>query len=604
MSKTIHIAGASGYWGESAMATPQLLNAHKSGDIHLDYIVYDYLAEITMSILARSKAKNPDLGGYATDFVDAVIRPYLGDIAQTGITLIANAGGVNPDACGQAIRALIADAGLDLKVAVITGDNQMDELERIVQTHPTDMFTGATMPPPEKVASINSYLGAFPIAKALDAGTNIVITGRVVDSAVTLGACIHEFGWGAEEWDLLASGSLCGHILECGPQTTGGNFTDWELAGDISEIGYPIAEIAADGSFITTKPSETTGLVSVGTVSEQMVYEIGDPQTYLLPDVTCDFSNVTITQVGADRVEVSPAKGRAAPTHYKTCLTYADGYRTGSYLTFYGNRSTAKAKVFCDAVIKRAKNGLRASNLGDFTEVSREIIGGGSQMGVHVEAQEVVVKIAVKHPEAKGVGVFLKELTGTFLATPPGLSAFTGAGRPKPSPVVRLFSYLTPKDEIEIKIDMGDHILTHKDSVFAAGPAPSRPDAPHLVSGDVEISVETLAWARSGDKGDKANIGIIARDAAYVPALWSALTPEFIGEVMEHFLEEKTEIDRFFLPGSSSINVLMNRALGGGGAASLRNDPQAKGFAQVLLAQTIRVPAHIAQAANEKATLK
>ena len=595
MSKTIHIAGASGYWGESAMATPQLLKAHKSGDVHLDYIVYDYLAEITMSILARSKAKNPQDGGYATDFIQAVIRPHLRDIADTGITLIANAGGVNPEACGRAVRALISDAGLDLKVAVITGDNRMNDIAEIAATEPKDMFSGDPLPDLDKIASVNTYLGAFPVAKALDAGADIIITGRVVDSAVTLGACIHEFGWGAEDWDLLASGSLCGHILECGPQTTGGNFTDWELAGDISDIGYPIAEVRADGSFMTTKPPGTTGLVSVGTVSEQMVYEIGDPQSYLLPDVTCDFSDVRISQVGPDRVEVSPAKGRAAPTHYKTCLTYSDGFRAGQYLTFYGNRSTAKAKVFGDAAVKRAVKALRKSNLGEFSEVSQEIIGGGSQMGALTESSEAVLKIAVKHNEAKGVGIFLKELTGTFLATPPGLSAFTGAGRPKPSPVVRLFSYLTPKNEVAISIDVDGHVTDFKDAAFETAPNPSRPKPPSAVTGEVEVTVEDLAWARSGDKGNKGNIGIVARKAEYVDALWSALTPEFVGQVMGHFMEDTSEVERFYLPGSNSINFLMDRALGGGGAASLRNDPQAKGFGQVLLAQKILVPKDIAE---------
>lgn len=595
MTKTVNIAGASGYWGESAMATPQLLASHKAGDVRLDYIVYDYLAEITMSIMARSKANNPETGGYATDFVEAVIRPFIKDIAETGITLIANAGGVNPQACGAAVRAIIKEAGLDLKVAVISGDNRMDEIEAIAATQPKDMFSGAPMPPADSVASVNTYLGAFPIAKALAAGADIVITGRVVDSAVTLGACIHEFGWGAEDWDLLASGSLCGHILECGPQATGGNFTDWELAGDIAEIGYPIAEVSADGSFITTKPSGTTGLVTVGTVSEQMVYEIGDPQSYLLPDVTCDFSDVKITQQGPDRVYVSPAKGRAAPTHYKTCLTYSDGFRAGQYLTFYGTRSTAKAKAFGTAAVKRAEAVLRASNLGEFTEISQEVIGGGSQMGVEVDGTEAVLKIAVKHPEARGVGIFLKEMTGVFLATPPGLSAFTGAGRPKPSPVVRLFSYLTPKADITAQIDIDGDIITHKDTVFKAAPKPQRPALPETVTGDTTVSVEDLAWGRSGDKGDKGNIGIIARHADYLPALWSALTPEFVGKVMSHFMQDATEIERFYLPGSHAINFLMDNALGGGGAASLRNDPQAKGFAQVFLAQKIQVPADIAK---------
>jgi len=554
MSKTINIAGASGYWGESAMATPQLINAHKSGDVRLDYIVYDYLAEITMSILARAKAKDPKNGGYATDFVQAVIRPCLRDIAETGITLIANAGGVNPEACGRAVRALIASAQLDLKVAVITGDNRMDHIPAIAARNPKDMFSGNKMPGADKVASVNSYLGAFPIAKALDVGADIIITGRVVDSAVTLGACIHEFGWGPQDWDLLASGSLCGHILECGPQTTGGNFTDWELAGDISEIGYPIAEVQSDGSFVMTKPPGTTGLVSVGTVSEQLVYEIGDPQTYLLPDATCDFSNVTITQIGLDRVKVSPAKGRPAPTHYKTCLTYADGFRAGNYLTFYGNRSTAKAETFGAAVIKRAEKALRASNLGAFTEVSQEIIGGGSQMGTPVESSEVVLKIAVKHEQAQGVDVFLKALNGTFLATPPGLSAFTGAGRPKPSPVVRLFSYLTPKANVDISIDIEGTIIKHKDLIYSEAPNPVRPAPPKTISGDVEVLVEDLAWARSGDKGNKGNIGIIARKAEFIEALWSELTPAFVGQVMDHFMEDGSEVERFYLPGSHSIN--------------------------------------------------
>ncbi len=595
MSKTIHIAGASGYWGESTMATPQLLAAHKSGDIHLDYIVYDYLAEITMSILARAKAKNPDTGGYATDFVTAVIRPHLKDIADTGVRLIANAGGVNPMACGRAVRALIAKAGLDLKVAVITGDNLMDNINAVAAAQPRDMFSGAPMPAPETVASINAYLGAFPIAKALAAGADIIVTGRVVDSAVTLGACIHEFGWGPQDWDHLASGSLCGHILECGPQATGGNFTDWEDTGDISNIGYPIAEIRADGSFVTTKPPRTGGLVNVGTVSEQMLYEIGDPQAYLLPDVTCDFSEVTITQIGPDRVDVSPAKGRPAPPQYKTCLTYADGFRAGTYLTFYGPRSSSKAKVFAKAAIKRAEQRLRASNMGEFTEVSSEIIGGGSQMGRPVESTEVILKIAARHPDAAGVGIFLKEINGLGLATPPGLSAFTGAGRPKPSPVTRLFSYLTPKTDIEIEIDVDGEISTHRDAVYSPAEDAARPDVPAPVSGDVEICLEGLAWARSGDKGNKANIGIIARQPEYMGALWSALTPEFFSGVMGHFMEDTSEIERFHLPGSNAINFLIDRALGGGGTASLRNDAQAKGFAQVLLAQTIKVPANIAK---------
>ena len=577
------------------MATPQLLGAHLRGEVRLDYIVYDYLAEITMSILARAKAKAPDTGGYATDFVTAVIAPHLREIAQSGVKIISNAGGVNPVACGTAVRALIAKAGLDLRVAVITGDDRMETLD----TQATDMFTGAPFPPRDTVQSANAYLGAFPIAKALGAGADIIITGRVVDSAVTLGACIHEFGWNETDWDALASGSLCGHILECGPQATGGNFTDWDDVPNIANIGYPIAEVSEDGSFIVTKAPNTGGRVSVGTVSEQMLYEIGDPQSYLLPDVSCDFSEVAITRMGEDRVHVSPAKGRPAPTDYKTCLTYVDGFRAGQYVSFIGTGARAKAARFGEAVIARAQDVLRASNLGGFTEVSQEIIGGGSQMGDIFDVQEVVLKLAVSHAEAKGVGTFLKALTGTFLATPPGAAAFTGAGRPRPSPILRLFSYLTPKADVEVILDLGEHSLIHQDYIFDTAPAPTRPDTPApVLATDASLRIEDLAWGRSGDKGDTVNIGIIARRADYMPALWSALTEDFIAQVFSHFLSETSLVTKFYLPGSHAINFHITAALGGGGAASLRNDAQGKAYAQILLAQSITVPADIAEAAQ------
>jgi len=627
--KTIKIGGASGYWGESAMATPQLL---ASGG--LDYIVYDYLAEITMSIMARAKAKDPTKG-YATAFIDEVMKPLLPQIAKSGVKIIANAGGVNPEACGEAVRALIKDKGLDLKVAVITGDNILADKDEIIAKAPKDMFSGADAPNADKVASINVYLGAFPIAKALDMGADIVITGRVVDSAVTLGACIHEFGWKEDDWDLLASGSLAGHILECGPQATGGNFTDWEMSGDIANIGYPIAEIEANGSFVTTKPENTGGIVNVGTVSEQMLYEIGDPQNYILPDVTCDFSEVTITQIGDNRVQVSPAKGRRAPPTYKTCLTYMDGWRAGTYVTIYGGNATAKAAKLFDAALERANKTLRLFNLGTYTDTDCEILGSGSQMGETRESDEVVMKVAVKHPDPRGVGIFLKELAGIGLATPPGLSGFTGGGRAKPSPVVRLFSYVTPKRDVIIatnvegkkelfspsllfgknargesgrsvaEVDEGQlsssTIIPHL--VESISPSPLRGTSPPSVfsktqgRGEEEINVPLikLAWGRSGDKGNKANIGIIARKAVYLPYIWEALTTEKISNVYNHFDAKPNAIERFHLPGSNAMNILIDNVLGGGGPASLRNDAQAKGYSQILLAQSIPVSKSIAE---------
>ncbi len=592
--KVIRVGGASGYWGESAMATPQLLTED------LDYLVYDYLAEITMSILARAKAKDPTKG-YATDFIDYVMKPFLPMMAAKGVKVISNAGGVNPESCAAKVRGLIAETGLDLKVAVITGDDFMKNKYKIAQEGLVDMFSKEPFPNVENILSINAYLGAFPIAKALEMGADIVITGRCVDSAVTLGACIHEFGWGREDWDLLASGSLAGHILECGPQATGGNFTDWEQAGDIANIGYPIAEISPDGSFIVTKPKGTEGIVNRGTVAEQMLYEIGDPQKYILPDVTCDFSDVTIEQVGNNKVQVSTARGFSPPDHYKVCLTHLDGYRTGTYMTFYGQDASAKAQSLSDAAFARANKTLRLFNLGEFTETSTEILGAGSQMGVSRDSDEVVLKIACKHPDAKGVGIFLKELAGLGLATPPGLSGFTGVGRPRPSPVVRLFSYKTYKSDVEVSInldgnlDLLEYIAPSAKTQPKAQPKKGKGPSPKEVmkNAAIEVPLLNLAWGRSGDKGDKANVGIIARKPEYMPYIWWALTDAFINESFSHFNPGK--IERFYLPGSHSMNILLHDVLGGGGAASLRNDAQGKGYAQILLAKPIPVSAEIAE---------
>ena len=595
--KIIKIGGASGYWGESAMATPQLLQ--EGG---LDYIVFDYLAEITMSIMARAKAKDAN-AGYATDFISAVLTPHIGEIARQGVKIIANAGGVNPSACGAAARALIRDKGLDLKVAVITGDDLTARKDALARQAPSEMFTGAAFPPADKIASVNAYIGAMPIARALAVGADIVITGRAVDSAVTLGPCIHEFGWADDDWDRLASGSLAGHILECGPQATGGNFTDWQNAGDIADIGYPIAEISEDGSFVLTKPQGTSGVVNVGTVSEQLVYEIGDPQAYILPDVVCDFSGVEATQESADRVRVSPAKGRPAPDSYKTCLTYQDGFRVGLLLSFTGVDAEAKAQRFAEAAFARARKTFRQFNAGDFTETSVEVLGANSQFGeaYKTDAMEVVVKVAARHPDAMGAGLLLKELSGLGLATPPGLSIFAG-GRPKPSPVVRLFSYLTPKDEIAIEIDVDGETQSFRDAPGAAfdASAISRPPPPPPAGEETLtlVPLVKLAWGRSGDKGDKANVGVIARKAAYLPYIWAALTEETVAERFAHFIEggaDATKVQRFHLPGPKAINFLIDDVLGGGGVASLRNDPQGKAYAQILLTHPVGVPESMAK---------
>ncbi|HAD38308.1 MAG TPA: DUF1446 domain-containing protein [Gammaproteobacteria bacterium] len=593
--RTIRIGGASGFWGEAAMATPQLLAAGG-----LDYIVYDYLAEITMSIMARAHARDQNRG-FATDFIDAVLQPHLADMAAQGVKLISNAGGINPQTCAAAATQLIDDAGLDLTVAVVSGDDLMAHKGAFADRRITEMFSDQNFPDPKDIASINAYLGAFPIAQALALGADIVITGRCVDSAVTLGACIDAFGWKPDEFDRLAGGSLAGHILECGPQATGGNFTDWhKAAGSLADIGYPIAEVSADGSFVCTKPENTGGLVTVATVAEQALYEIGDPQAYVLPDVVCDFSSIRIEQQGPNRVLVRGAAGYTAPAAYKVCATYADGFRGGQLLTFNGFNARSKASVFADAAIARANKQIEAQQLGDFTETSIEILGGVPEkyLGSHAgDYQEVTLKIAARHRSAAGIGVLLKEITGLGLATPPGLCVFAG-GRPKPSPVIRLFSFLLPKGELSVRIHWGGDSIDHTVApVLTSEPAVP---VPHTLSPCPEaqgvltpVPLIRLAYGRSGDKGDQANIGIIARQAEYLPYIWTALTPEVVANCFSHFLDGRVE--RFLLPGIHAINFVLHDVLGGGGIASLRNDAQGKGYAQILLAQPIDLPAPLAE---------
>jgi hypothetical protein len=591
VTKTIRIGGASGYWGESMMATPQLLQVEG-----MDYLVYDFLAEITMSILARARAAKPEMG-YATDFISGVLKPNLREIADKKVKILTNAGGVNPEACGAAARELIKEAGLDLKVAVVTGDDLLDRAQDFAAMQ--DMFSGADCPDPASLASVNAYLGGFPVAKALDGGADIVITGRSVDSAVTLGACIHAFGWQPQDLDALAGGSLAGHIIECGPQASGGNFTDWELSGDIAEIGYPFIDIDGDGVFTVMKPEGTSGVVNVGTVSEQMLYEIGDPQAYLLPDVTCDFSEVTIEQAGDNQVRVAQAKGHTPPTHYKVCATYADGFRAGTLMSFIGLQAAAKAKSFAEAAFVRARNVLRQHNLADYSETSIEVIGDDSQFGEatsNPHAREVVLKIAAKHETQAGAGALLREISGLGLATPAGLSIFAGS-RAKPSPVVRLFSFLLPKADLSIGLDVDGQKQSFEEAAVSGGDAPATPPVPDAPpeKGAVDVPLVKLAWGRSGDKGNKANVGIIARDAAYLPYIWAALDEDAIRHRFGHFIGDNPALARFYLPGSHAMNILIEDALGGGGVASLRNDPQGKAYAQILLDHPIPIPQKLAE---------
>jgi hypothetical protein len=587
--EVVRIGGASGFWGDTAMAAPQLL---ERGEV--DFLVFDYLAEVTMSILAAKRAKDASQG-YANDFVDITMRSLLPEIRRRGVRVVANAGGVNPLACREALAAVAKELGIEIRIGVVLGDDLVHRAEEFAASGIREMFDGS--PFPERPVSINAYLGAVPIARALDAGCDVVITGRGVDSAVTLGAMMHAFGWRETDYDLLAQGSLAGHLIECGAQCTGGLFTDWREVPGWENIGFPIVEARADGSFVITKAPGTGGLVTPATVGEQLLYEIGDPRSYLLPDVRCDFTAVRFEADGPERVRVTGARGRAPSASVKVSATYADGYRNTAFLTIIGAEAAAKARRTGETILARTRSMLAAQGLPDYSETRIEVLGAEESLGAQgrADAREVVLKIAVRSDSAAALRLFAREFAPAGTSMAPGTTGLLG-GRPSPSPVIRLFSFLLPKDAIDVTVDVEGEVVevpfgpgSEEDDIRSLPPAlafePAVEDA-----GVPMRTVELLriAHGRSGDKGNKANIGIIARDARWLPWLSLRLTPE---AVAAHFAHRSPRlVERFDLPGMGAINFLLHDVLGGGGMASLHTDNLAKAYAQVLLTMPVSVP--------------
>jgi hypothetical protein len=585
--KIVRIGGASGFWGDSSVGAPQLI-----GSGAIDYLVFDYLAELTMSLLAAARMKNAALG-YATDFVSVTMRAVLRDAMQKKIRIVSNAGGMNPAACAKAVAAIAAEQGVRVRIAVVTGDDVTRLIPDLRQQGTREMQSGAAMP--EKLVSANAYLGALPICRALDEGADIVITGRCVDSAVTLGVLMHEFGWSATDYDRLAQGSLVGHILECGCQATGGLHTDWDKVPDWGNIGYPIAECRQDGSFVVTKPAGTGGLVTPATVGEQLLYEIGDPARYLLPDVVCDFTQVAMTQAGPDRVAVSGARGRAPTPTYKVSATYLDGYRSSAQLTIVGFEAAKKARRTAEAILERTRRIFGAHNFGDYTDTNIEVIGAESCYGPHGQAndaREVVMRLSVRHPSKDALEIFAREIAAAGTSWSPGTTGAGGSGRPHASPSIKQFAFLLAKTRVTPTVTIGEQEI----AVEIPPGAPEQPAAPQHSGADtaaaaadaVEVPLIRIAYGRSGDKGDTSNIGLIARSPELLPVLRAQVTPQRVGAWLSHLV--KGEVTRYDLPGIGAVNFVCQAALGGGGMASLRNDPLGKGMAQILLAMPVQVP--------------
>ncbi len=583
--KAIRIGGASGFWGDSSVGAPQLVAAG------VDYLVFDYLAELTMSILAAARGKNSELG-YATDFVTVTMKAILKDVAAKNIRVISNAGGVNPQACAQAIRALAAEQGVAVKVAVVLGDDVMPLVDALRGEEVRELQSGAVLP--AKVLTANAYLGALPVRRALDEGAQIIITGRCVDSAVTLGALMHEFGWAADDYDRLAQGSLAGHIIECGCQATGGLHTDWESVPDWPNIGYPVIECHADGHFVATKPANTGGLVNCAVIAEQMLYEIGDPRSYLLPDVRCDFTHVTLQQIGEHRVDVRGARGRAPGPAYKVSSTWLDGFRCTGQLTVVGVDAARKARRTGEAILARTRALFAQAGLPDYSRTHIEVLGSeAGNFGPHAQTaqvREAVLHLAVMHPVKAALELFAREIAPAGTSWSPGTTG--AAGRPSPAPCIRQFAFLLAKQRLQPVVDV-DGVLHAvqvpggQDLVADAHPG-TQPDT-EPDGATVEVPLIQLAWARSGDKGNTSNIGVIARRPEWLPMLQAQLTPERVAQWLAHLVHGP--VTRYDVPGIHAMNFVCEQALDGGGMASLRNDPLGKGMAQILLTLPVRVPA-------------
>jgi hypothetical protein len=440
---SIRIGNGCGFWGDNRDA-PVLLAEHG----RLDYLTLEYLAELTMSILALQKQRHPE-AGFAADFLDALEGLTTQLRAQLGLKIVTNAGGMNPTACAARARAILDQAGLaDRRIGVVQGDDLLPRLDQLLaEGHPfTNLDTGEPLAPVRsRVVSANAYLGARPIVDALRQGAAVVITGRVADASLTLGPAVHEFGWAWDDWDRLAGGTVAGHLIECGAQATGGLWCHWQEAPDLGNVGYPVAVLEADGTLALTKPPGTGGAVNGETVAEQLLYEVGDPAAYLTPDVTADFRSVRLSETGRDVVRIEGARGQPATDSYKVSIAYRDGFTASGTLVVFGPGAAAKARRCGEMILERLRRAgvePEASNV--------ECLGAGDCVpGVAERADppEVVLRVAVRDARRAVVERFTKELAPLVTSGPPGVTGYT-TGRPAVREVFAYWPALVAKSAV------------------------------------------------------------------------------------------------------------------------------------------------------------
>jgi len=594
---SVRIGGACAFIGDSVLGPRQLADVPG-----MEYLVFDYLSEMTMSAFVQARRGEAGLG-YATDFVEVALRELLPRCAQRGIKLVANAGGLNPRACALACEALLREMSCHMRVAFIEGDDCLALLTNGSVGDVRDFYSAEAMP--SSIDSANAYLGALPIAKALALGADIVITGRIVDSATTLGVLIHSFGWSATDYDLLAAGSLAGHLLECGPQATGGTHTNWRDVPDWENIGYPFVDFQADGSFTVGKPDGTGGLLNKATVSEQALYEVGDPANYLLPDVTCDFSAIRVTQKGC-RVQVSGARGSAPGPDFKVSATWQDGYRCVAQIAIFGIDAIDKARRTGEALLNRVRAMLLREGLPDFEKSAVNVIGAEDSYGPrahHHSLREAIARVAVTHAMAKALVIFSRESRAAGVSWAPGTtagSALTLNSRPPVEPRYRLFACLLPKsmfDAPKVMMDGCSVVVDMLPAAFVPADIPVKLNASveqfarstPAEGPYIEVPLIRVAYARCGDKGNIANIAVFAREPRFLHCIEASLQTQDVRAWFAHLVEGRVE--RFSIPTLNAVNFVLYEALDGGGPTSLRTDPLGKGMAQMILEMPVRVPA-------------
>lgn len=448
-SRLVRIANGQGFWGDSVDAPLELIRGGP-----LDYLGMDYLAEVTLSIMMRQRLKDPALG-YATDFID-FIRRALPELKEKGVRVITNAGGLNPHACRKQVFSVARELGVKgLKIGVVEGDNLMPGLGGLIEAghELAHMDSGEPLAPHlEQVSSANAYLGAWPVVEALGQDADLVLCGRITDTALALAPMAHEFGWDRDDWDRLAAGTIAGHILECGAQATGGNFSRWWEVPDLWNVGYPIVEAAPDGSFVVTKHPDTGGMVTVDTLAEQLVYEMGDPTAYITPDVTADFTSARLDQVSGDRVAVTGIRGEPNTPYLKISASYLAGYKASGQLTVSGPRAVEKARLAAEVVWKRLQ---RAGVTFPEEDRQEEYLGTGvclpGILPAPADPPEVVLRLGVRGRDREAVERFGKELAPLVTAGPPGVTGFAG-GRPKPQAIVAYWPALLAREAVEKRI--------------------------------------------------------------------------------------------------------------------------------------------------------